>query len=392
MRSSPALLLLASLSLTACPAKETKPAGGRGPGGPGGMQGNTGRVVEVERPQRGPFTVSGQYPGEFVSDAAARLNSEVAGTVRSLEARLGDRVEKGQVLATVDAFDYRSRVQELEAEIAVGEAQVEQARVQARNLEAELERKSPLLQRQLITEREIEDLQAKVSAAHQAEAIARSSVERSRVRARSASQDLFDTRIRAPFAGVIAERHVDIGSQVGPSTPVFDLVDLDAIYFRLRVPERDSGQVEVGRPVTVRVEALGGRQVEGAVSRIAPALDPSTRTLRVDVGPTPGGGAVWSGVKPGMYGQARLRLGEREDALTLSLPSVLRDRDGRRFVFVVEDGKARRLDVQPGLASEERIEILGDFPADAAVVRRGAEQLRDGTEVSTVDTEAKASP
>jgi len=375
--SLPLTLLLAS-TLVACPEEAPKK---RGPG----PQKNEGRVVEIEAVRQGPFAVHGTYPGEFVSDASAMLTSEVAGTVRSLSVRLGDRVEKGAVLASVDAFTYRTRVEELEAEIAVGQAQVEQAGVQARNLESELARKKPLLARQLITEREIEDLQSRIAAASHAEQIARASVDRSQARARSAGGDLADTRIRAPFAGVISERHVDVGTYVGPTQALFSLVDDINVYFRLRVPERDSGQVKVGTAVTLRVEALGGQELTGTVARVAPALDTATRTLRVDVGPT--GEAGWEGIKPGMYGQSRILLGERAEALTVSLPSVLRDRDGRRFVWTVIEGKAQRLDVRTGLTSESRIEILEGLAPEQSVVRRGAEQLRADAVVSTVRAE-----
>lgn len=374
------MVALASVVLVAC-TKENKEQPKGGPGG--GMQITKSVTIEAVSPIREDFRVWGDYPGEFVSDGMAELSSEVAGRVKSVSVRLGDVVKKGDTLAVVDPVSYQQRVRELRASVSLSNASLEESKVALENLRRELERKRPLMAQKLVTEREIEDLQARVRGAEQRLEIARATVEQNRARLGSAQDELSDTRVRAPFDGTIAERYVDVGTHVGPAQPMFRVVDDQEIYLRLRVPETESGLVQPGMQVQIRVDALGGDEVGGVVGRVAPAVDPATRTLRVDV--TRAEGADWTRLKPGMYARARLELGHRENALTIDNQSILKNRDGSRFVWVVEDGKADPRIVTTGLKGQMRTEITDGLTEGERVVLRGIEKLRPGIEVTFVN-------
>lgn len=368
--------------------KEQKKGGG---GWGGGMNVTKSVTVEAIAPERENFEVWGDYPGEFVSDGMAELSSEVAGRVKEVNVRLGDVVKKEQALAVVDPVTYQQRVRELRASVSLAEASLEEAKVQVDNLRRELERKRPLLSQKLVTEREIEDLEARVRGAEQRQQIAQATIDQNQARLGSARDSLDDTRVRAPFDGTIAERYVDVGAHVAPGQPMFRVVDDQEIYLRLRVPETESGLVRPGMEVEVRVDALGGEKIPGVVGRVAPAVDPATRTLRVDV--TKPEGASWDGIKPGMYARARLQLGKRENALTLDNQAILKERDASRFVWIVEDGKANKRTITTGLKGRDATEVVDGLKDGERVVLRGVEKLRPGTEVSFVNEQkAPAAP
>jgi RND family efflux transporter MFP subunit len=186
--------------------------------------------------------------------------------------------------------------------------------------------------------------------------------------------------VKAPFDGVVAERFVDIGTYVSPAQPLFRVVDKSAVYVRIRIPEADSGLVSENMPVTLRVDALGGRKLDGKVGRIAPALDPATRTLRVDVMPATEG--AWEGVRPGMFARAQLELGERATALTVVNQAILKERDGSRYVWRVNDEIASKARVELGLRGRTATEVTSGIAAGDVVVLRGHEKLRtDNTPV-----------
>jgi RND family efflux transporter MFP subunit len=339
-------------------------------------------TVEAISPVRQDFVVWGDYPGEFVSDGLAELSSEVAGRVKKVEVRLGDVVAEGETLAVVDPVTYATRVKELRASVHLSNASAEEAKVNLANLRAELARKKPLLDRKLVTEREIEDLESRVRASEQRLEIARATVQQNEARLSAARDSLSDTRVKAPFDGTIAERYVDVGAHVGPGQPMFRVVDDQEIYLRLRIPETESGLVRAGMPVEIRVDALGGQKVLGEVGRVAPAVDPATRTLRVDV--VKPDDADWSRVKPGMYARAKLELGNRPDAVTLDNQAILKGNDGSRYVWVIEEGKANKQTVTTGLRGRSDTEITEGLSADARVVLRGIEKLRPDIEVTLV--------
>jgi RND family efflux transporter MFP subunit len=374
------LFVLLTVTLFAsCSKDEEKPAR-RGP-----MNVTKSVTVEAIAPVRQDFVVRGDYPGEFVSDGMAELSSEVAGSVREVNVRLGDVVEEGDTLAVVDPVTYASRVKELRASVHLSEASAEEANVNLANLRAELDRKKPLLDQKLVTEREIEDLESRVRAAEQRREIARATVQQNQARLGAARDSLSDTRVKAPFDGTIAERYVDVGAHVAPGQPMFRVVDDQEIYMRLRVPETESGLVETGMPVEIRVDALGGRKVSGEVGRVAPAVDPATRTLRVDV--VKPDDAEWARVKPGMYARAGLELGNRPGAITLDNQAILKGNDGSRYVWVVRDGKAEKQTITTGLRGRSETEVVEGLDGSEKVVLRGIEKLRPGIEVTLVKTE-----
>lgn len=380
------LALVCTALTTACDSDEDSPSGGP-PGGP--MKVNQAVTVQGSPAKTGPFAVQGDYAGEFVSDAMADLSSDVTGRVREVKFQLGDRVEKGDTLATIDPVSYQSRVRELRASVELAEASIAEAEAAAANLEAELRRKQPLLERRLVTEREIEDLESRIVSARQKKQVALATANQNRARLDGAQNDLSDTRVRAPFDGVIAERFVDIGTYVSPSQPLFRVVDKGNIYVRIRVPEADSGLIREGMPVGLRVDALGGGKLDGVVGRIAPALDPATRTLRIDVMPPEEGD--WSAVRPGMFARAQLELGQKPDAITVPNQAILKERDGSQFVWMVEDDVARKVRVELGLRGRIETEITSGLEGGDIVVLRGKEKLRqDGTPVVLLESANEA--
>lgn len=370
------------VALTASCTKDEESSGPRGP-----MNVTKSVTVEAIAPKRQDFVVWGDYPGEFVSDGLAELSSEVNGRVKRVDVRLGDIVEEGETLAVVDPVTYASRVKELRASVHLSEASAEEAKVNLANLRAELQRKKPLLDRKLVTEREIEDLQSRVRASEQRLEIARATVQQNQARLGAARDSLSDTRVKAPFNGTIAERYVDVGTHVGPGQPMFRVVDDQEIYLRLRIPETESGLVSAGMPVKIRVDALGGQQVSGEVGRVAPAVDPATRTLRVDV--VKPDDADWAKLKPGMYARAQLELGNRPDALTLRNQAILKGNDGSRYVWVIRDGKAKKQIVTTGLRGRSETEIVDGIDVDHKVVLRGIEKLRPDIDVTLVASAAE---
>jgi multidrug efflux pump subunit AcrA (membrane-fusion protein) len=208
--------------------------------------------------------------------------------------------------------------------------------------------------------------------------------------------------VRAPFEGRIASRSAEVGQVVSPGAVLFTLVDDDALFARISVPERDAGLVARGMPAEVRIDALAGRRCRGEVSRIAPALDETTRNLTLDVAleddcrrpaadaaardaEAPGGRGLAPGaLRPGMFAEVRLRLGHREQATTVPNQAIFKDDDGTRYVWTIADETAHRADVELGLRDRTRTEIRAGLPDDVDdlhVVIRGAEKLEEGAAV-----------
>ena len=355
-------------------------------------------LVETAPARSGAFSVQGDYAGEFVAQRTAEVAFEVSGRIIELGYDLGDRVDKGEGLAAVDQTSYAQKVREAGAAVAMAEASLGEATVAVENLEADLKRKRPLLDKQLISEREVEDLESQLLQARQKIQVAEATLAQHRARLQTARENLRHTKIRAPFAARIARRHIDLGSFVGPNQPVFRLVSDSAPYLRVKVPERDAGNIELGKPVEVRVGAIGGARLDGEVARVAPAVDPQTRMLQVDVtleapadkeaSDDADRARVAQRIRPGMYAQARVQLGSRDEAVTVPKQALLEERGGAPFVWVVDGGKARKQNLLVGLRGRDRVEVVEGLSGGETIVLRGFEKLEPGATVESLSQQS----
>lgn len=377
------LVIAVALFALACSATEDDEEGGPPPGMTGGDE-DVVVTVETVEVQRGEFRVTGDYAGEFRSDGMTELSPEVPGRLVDVEANVGSTVDRGEVLARIDDTSIRQTVRELEANVRVAEANVEEARVNLENLESDLERKRPLVERDMVTEREIEELENSVRSAKQQLAVAESRVEETTARLESAREDLRNTEIRAPFGGEIAMRHVDRGTYVGPEQPVFTLVDGGDLYLRIDVPERQSPNVHPDTPATVRVDALGYLELAGDIRRISPSVDSSTRSMRVDVVVDEQPDELR--LRPGMYARVNLQLGHEQDALTVDNQVLSRTTDGTPYLWRVDDGTAERVEFSRlGLRGSDRTQIVEHLEEGDRVVLRGQQRLEEGLQIRDLD-------
>ncbi|MCC7537688.1 MAG: efflux RND transporter periplasmic adaptor subunit [Deltaproteobacteria bacterium] len=309
--------------------------------------------METARPRPSPFTRTLSLNGTLDARDSVQVAAQVEGPITGVRVDLGDRVERGQVLARIVVSDVRARAQQFDAELA-----------QAR---ADLSRLEQLARTGDTTPAELERARTKIAV----------------LRAQRAQTvvDLRDSTVRAPFAGAIARRHVAQGAYVRPGTPLFDLVAVDPLRLALEVPERYAPSVRVGDVVRVAPEVAVGRAspsdqgLAAPIVRIAPVVDPARRTFRIEAEVPAGAGAL----RPGMFVVGTIALGEVAGALRVPRQAVVTVL-GRPRVVLVVDGRATPREIE--MLGEEGADaiVLGVAPTDV-VVTRGAGTLAPGAPV-----------
>ncbi len=198
------------------------------------------------------------------------------------------------------------------------------------------------------------------------------------------------TKITAPFEGIVTERFVDPGALIQAATtasvnvsPVVTVQRVDMVRVFIDVPEPEVPAVDRGDPATLALSALPEKKFAGTVTRFASALHPSTRTMKVEIDfPNPDGL-----LRPGMYGSLTLNLETHSEALTLPAPALVTEK-GKTFVYIVEDGKARRVEVMTGIDDGIRVEIVKGLQGNEAVIVAGASAVSDGGAVRAVTADA----
>jgi len=308
----------------------------------------------------------------------ADLSARVTGYVRDMRVDKGDEVKRGQVLATLDVPDLvhglsAADAQALEAKGKIGEAErnLELQRATLARLEA-AHKEDP----RAVTGQELDVARKKAEAADAALGVARSGLDRAAATRAGGKTLLRFGVLEAPFPGVITARNVDTGALVrAAGEPLLSIADTAIIRVYVHVPDTEVGHVAAGRAATLTVDAYPGRKFSAKVTRLSRALDPATRTMKIEIDLANTDRALY----PGMFGRVRLELDTHPEALVVPLVAVTRQKD-KAFVFVARDGKARRIPIQLGTESGDDVEVSsGVAPDDALLVARAA--LAEGTPV-----------
>jgi membrane fusion protein, multidrug efflux system len=306
-------------------------------------------AVETARPRRSDLAAvySGTAPIE--ADQEARVVAKVGGEVRRLLVEEGDAVREGQVLAVLDGDKLRLEAAEAKANLAKLE------RDYARNLE--------LSKRGLIGGAAFDTL--------------RFELEAQRAVTERAVLALSYTEVRAPIAGVVAERRVKVGNSVQPNDPMFVVTRPHPLLVHVHVPERELAKIAIGQRADAQVDAAQG-SFAATIRRISPVVDPATGTFKVTLEFQPD-----ARLKPGMFARVNIVYERRQNALLIPRSALL-DGEAGATVFVVDRGKAAVRRVRTGLANGGDVEVLSGLGDEEPVVVVGQNGLKAGNDVRVV--------
>jgi HlyD family secretion protein len=358
-------------------------AGGRAGGAAGGGFARGGRgaagpmTVELATAARGTVMRQLVVVGNLVGDATVSVVPRAAGRLQDISVRLGDRVGRGQRIAKIEDFELQEQVKQQEAALEVSRATIRQRQADLQLAETNAERSRSLFARQLLPKQTLDDTEARYQAAVAQLDLARAQNTQSTARLEELRINLDNTVVVSPVNGFVARRAVDPGAFVSQNTPVVDVVDIGRVRLVANVVEKDLSQLRAGDDTRVEVDAFPDDTFTGRIARVAPVLDPATRTASIEIEiPNPG-----FQLKPGMYARVTVTTDERKDALTVPSPAVV-DVGGRRGVFLAaeNDTVAFRI-VTVGVEEDAVTEILQGLSEGDRVVTTGAAALRDGDRV-----------
>lgn len=349
------------------------PAGKAAPSGasPAADTARPALTVSVVRPQPAELAITLVANGNIAAWQEASVGSESNGLrLADVRVNVGDRVKKGQVLATFSP-------ETVNADVAQARASLAEARASAADAAGNAARARTLAQTGALSQQQINQYQTTEQTAKARVEAAEAVLAAQQVRGRN-------TQVLAPDDGVISSRTATVGSVVGAGTELFKLIRQGRLEWRAEVGAAELGRLSVGLPATVT--APGGAEVQGRLRSIAPTVDPQTRNalVYVDIPDVQAN----AGVKAGMFARGEFLIG-KSDALTVPQVSVV-PRDGFNTVMVLQnDSRVRLTRVQAGRRIGDRIEVQGEQLApDSQVVVEGAGFLNDGDLVRV----AEASP
>ena len=191
--------------------------------------------------------------------------------------------------------------------------------------------------------------------------------------------------VQAPFDGVITQRNVDVGALVNSgSTLLYRIAQVGTLRTYVNVPQAYADSIKTGQPAVLTVSNLPGREFQGLVARTANALDPSSRTLLVEVHvPNPANVFL-----PGMYAQVELRSVRAEPPLLVPSDAMIVRGDGAQIAVVGPDRTVHLQKIEVGRDYGDRVEVLNGVHEGDTIVANPSDAVREGLKVDVVPAAA----
>jgi multidrug efflux pump subunit AcrA (membrane-fusion protein) len=351
--------------------------------------------------------------GGLAGDEQTDVAPTVGGRVISVGVDLGSYVQRGQVIAQLDAGDAQLRLEQARAALQQAESSVRQteahiglapnqrfdptrvAEVRAAKAAYDLAEKNLARFEKLLESGDVsrsaydqqraqrdqlrEQYQAIITQANQSYAAvqtARAAADATRVQVSQAQKGVRDVTVLAPISGYVVERAADVGEYVSTSSKVATIVRTNPLRVRIDIPEQAIATVRPGQGVSVSVSTYPDRAFAGRVARVSPNVSSQSRTLTVEAEVDNGENLL----KPGQFATIRVLMPQTDPAILVPARAVRTDGTTAR-VFVIQDGVARERLVATGQQEGDLIEIKGSVAAGELVATSNVEQLVDGVPV-----------
>jgi len=278
-----------------------------------------GPLIKEVTVERGPFRVAVTAVGLVQPIDRIELKSKASGAVAELPIEVGDRVERGALIAKLDQVEERAAVAQAAADLDIAQAELELA-------EKNFARRQQLFSSDVISKEAQDQTELDL-------AVARSKLVQASTALERAQERLDDTVITAPVAGVILQKYVERGqiiasgvSNVGGGTPIADIADMRSVYIEAGIDEIDIGKIAVGQHASVRAEAYPDEHYEGEVVRIAPEARVEQNVTLFDVVIEVANRD--GNLKSGMNATVEIVIVDEPDVLTIPVAALQRDRSG----------------------------------------------------------------
>ena len=291
------------------------------------------------------------YVGQAEANTSTSVSFPTAGTLGRVYVEEGQAVKAGQLLAEINPTLLQKALQSAEALLS-----------QAWDA---YDRMKYLHETNSLPEIQWVETQSKLSQAQSAYDIARKNLE--------------DCRLLAPISGVVGRKFVQTGETVMPAQPVMTVLDINKVKVNVSIPEKEIGGIHADTECGVYVAALDGASFKGGRIVKSVQSDPMTHTYPISIHvDNPGGRLLPGMVCDVTFGQTGT------PALSVPITAVMAGTGDSRYVWVVENGTAKRKDIRTGMAYGGRIVVTEGLQAGDSVIVKGMQKLSNGSKVSAL--------
>lgn len=369
--------------------------------------------VEVSKVTRKTLANITTMNGRISADKNVMVIPTIPGKVKTIKVKEGDSVKKGDVLFTLDEKDIRKQVDQAKASYEIAKANYDMGQEQTNMAQESLERtkalaesilnnarenlentkklyevgavsKSQLDQAELALQQQEAQLetqldQAEMGASDRVTKLANAQLEQAELAYKQAQDALSNATITSPIDGIVTAISIEVGSMASNAQPSMNVVDMDKVYVQVDVVEGLINHLAKGQEVKVTIPAVSSEPFNAAIDSVNPGPDVRTQLYPIKICLDNKDGMI----KPGMFANVEIPLDVKEDVLSVPSQAVI-VKDQKNVVYIVQDDKAIRKEVEIGLDTGAEVEILKGLEENDTIIIRGHNYVEDGGVVKIV--------
>ncbi len=301
--------------------------------------------VTVEKAKIRKIESTATYVGEIKASGYSGVSAKVSGTVESIYKEIGDYVYEGDVVLKIDDADY--------------DLSYRQAKIEYDDAQVNLNNYKILYDNGAVSKLSLDSAQKRF--------------ENARITLEKAQKALSDTSVKAPISGYIASKNLSVGQLVSPGIELFSIKDTDKLNAEINVTESVIRSIKIGSKAVINPSSSKEGEIKGEVTSFSPAKNDKTGmyTVIIEIDNNE------ETVSDGMFAEIKLTLDEKEDCLTVLSDSIMEDEEGKQYVYIAEDNKAKRVYIESGITNDKYTEVLSGIEEGMDVIVSGKEYLSE---------------
>lgn len=320
-------------------------------------------AVTIQELQPAAMTKVLNVSGTLVGEDEATVVSETNGKIIAVKAQVGDWLNKGQTIVQVESDLKQVALEQAKAQLLAARTNFEKA-------QKDLARYEELFKQQITTQSVLENARLAVQAGE-------AQLKGAEAAVRLAQRQYDDTFIKAPLAGRLADRYVNDAAMVMAGDRIGVVVNCRNMKLKTSVAENEVALLRDSQTAEIVADALPGMKFKGEVISVAQKAN-SERTFPVEILVENDGD---ESLKSGMFGRATIQVAQTQNTIVIPSSAVMTDASGK-YVYVEENGAAKRVDVQLGLQQDDKVEVSSGLIAGAHLVISGHQRLSEGAKVN----------
>jgi RND family efflux transporter MFP subunit len=333
--------------------------------------------VEIEMVKRDTIYNTYIFSGKVYANKDVMVFPKIPGKVTNVAVEIGEMVNKGQTLFTLDKEDIQKQIDQAKAALDSAEANYKLTKEKIENAKTTFERTKQLYEQGAISKSQYE--QAQLAASDNSLKAAESALNQAKVAYNQALDALDNISIEAPISGIVAGVNIEAGEMASNAQPAVTIVDMDKVYIQINVTENIINQLYNGQEVSVSIPAASEEAFSGNITNISPTVDQRTQLYPVKIYIDNNDHKI----KPGMLAKVDINTDIKENVVVVRSEAVV-EKNGEQFVYVADGNKAVERKVLTGLDTGTYIEIKEGLSEGEKVIVKGQNYVEDQTTVKVV--------